>query len=93
MDEFFLSLRNIYVKIKNTRSEKFSPTAGDHQGSVVAPILFLIYASNIPGTSAEISQFADNFAVFYRSKSGQVIQNSKLHFNPLINCCDKQISA
>ena len=38
----FLSQRNVYVKIKNTRSEKFSPTTGVPQGSVVAPILFLI---------------------------------------------------
>ena len=50
----FLSQRNVYVKIKNTRSEKFSTTAGVPQGRVVAPILFLIYVSNIPETPAEI---------------------------------------
>ena len=87
---FFLSQRNVYVKIKNTRSEKFSPTAGVPQGSVVAPLLFLIYVSNIPETPAEISQFADDFALFYRSKSSQLIQ-SKLQasLNTLIKWCDK----
>ena len=35
----FLSQRVVYVKIKNTRSEKFSPTVGVSQGSVVATIL------------------------------------------------------
>ena len=85
----FLSQRNVYKKIKNTRSEKFSPTAGVPQGSVVAPILFLIYVSNFPETPAEISQFADDFALFYRSKSSQVIQ-SKLQasLNTLIKWCD-----
>ena len=86
----FVSQRNVYVKIKNTRSKKFSPTAGVPQGSVVAPILFLIYVSNIPETPAEISQFADNFALFYRSKSSQLIQ-SKLQasLNTLIKWCNK----
>ena len=86
----FLSQRNVYVKIKNTRSEKFSPTAGIPQGSVVAPILFLIYVSNIPETPAEISQFADDFALFYSSNSSQLIQ-SKLQasLNTLIKWCVK----
>ena len=86
----FRSQRNVYVKIENTRSEKFSPTAGVLQGSVVAPILFLIYVSSIPETPAEISQFADDFALFYRSKSSQLIQ-SKLQgsLNILIKWCDR----
>ena len=56
----------------------------------MTPILFLIYVSNIPETPAEISQFADDFALFYRSKSGQLIQ-SKLHasLNILIKWCDQ----
>ena len=84
----FLSQRNIYVKIKITRSKKFSPTAGVPQGSLVAPILFLIYVSNIPQTPADISQFADNFAIFYRSKSGQLIKKLQASLNTLINWCE-----
>ena len=86
----FLSQRNVYVKIKNTRSKNFSPTAGVPQGSVVAPILFLIYVSYIPETPAEISQFADDFALFYRSKASQLKQ-SKLHgsLNIIIKWCDR----
>ena len=68
---YFLSQRNVYLKIKNTSSETFSPTGGVPQGSVVAPILFLIYVYNTPETPVEIFQFADDFALFYRSKSSQ----------------------
>ena len=58
--------------------------------NVAAPILFLIYVSNIPDTPAEISQFADDFALFYRSKSSQLIQ-SKLQasLNILIKWRDR----
>ena len=90
MGEFFPLTKKHLRKIKNTRSETFSPTAGVPQGSVVAPILFVIYVSNIPETPTEISQFADDFALFYRSKSSQLIQ-SKLQdsLNVLIKWCDK----
>ena len=86
----FLSQRNVNVKIKNLRSETFSPTAGVPQGSILAPILFLSYVSNIPDTPAKISQFADDFALFYRSMSGQLMQ-SKLQasLNILIKWCDR----
>ena len=63
----FLSQRNVYIKINNTKSNKFSPTVGVPQGSIVAPILFLIFVSKIPETPAETYQFADDFALFYRS--------------------------
>ena len=56
----------------------------------MAPIFLVIYVFNIPETPAENSQFADDFALFYRSKSSQLIQ-SKLQasLNTLIKWCDK----
>ena len=62
----FLSQRNVYVKIRSTKSEKISLTVGVPQGSVVAPIMFSNYVSNIPETPEEFSQFADYFAFFTR---------------------------
>ena len=85
----FLSQRNVYVKINYTVSSSFGSTAGVPQGRVIAPILFLIYASRLPELKAQISQFADNFALYYRSRSTQLIQNNlQSSLNSLIDWCD-----
>ena len=85
----FLSQRSVYVKINSTVSSSFCPTAGVPQGSVIAPILFLIYVSQLPELKAEISQFADDFAFYYRSRSTQLIQNNlQSSLNSLIDWCD-----
>ena len=68
--------RNVYVKIKSTVSASFCPKTGVPRGSVIAPILFLIYFSRLPKMKAQISQFADDFALYYRSGSTQLIQNN-----------------
>ena len=86
---FFLSQRNLYVKIKTTVSSSFCLTAGVPQGSVIAPILFLIYVSWLPELKAQISQFADDFALYYRARSTQLIQNNlQSSLNSLIDWCD-----
>ena len=70
----FLSHRSILMKINNSKSSTFSTLAGVPQGSVIAPILFLVYVSGIPEIPAQISQFADDFALYYRSRSCRIIQ-------------------
>ena len=85
----FLSQRNVFVKINSTVSDSFSPTAGVPQGNVIAPILFLIYVSGLPQIKARISQFADNFALHYRSQSPKLIEKHlQTSLNSLINWCD-----
>ena len=85
----FLSQRNVYVKINTTVSASFCPTAGVPQGSVIAPILFLIYVSQLPKMKAQISQFADDFALYNRSRSTQLIQNNlQSSLNSHIDWCD-----
>ena len=85
----FLSQRNVFVKINSTVSDSFSPTAGVPQGSVIAPILFLIYVSGLPQIKAQISLFADDFALYYRSRSPKLIEKHlQSSLNSLINWCD-----
>ena len=58
----FLSERSVSIKIKNTKSDFFTPKHGVPQGSPLSPILFIIYVSNIPQpehTETTLSQFAD----------------------------------
>ena len=76
----FLSQRSIFVKINNTKSRAFSTLAGVPQGSVIASILFLVYVSGIPEILAHISQFADDFALYYRSCSCRIVQE-KLQYS------------
>ena len=86
----FLSQRNIFVKINNSKSNRFSTLDGVPQGSVIAPIFFLVYVSGIPEIPAQISQFADDFALYYRSRSCRLIQE-KLQYSldKLIKWCGK----
>ena len=85
----FLSQKNVYVKINSTVSSSFCPTAGVFQGSVISPIFFLIYISRLQELKEQISQFADDFALYYRSRSTQLIQNNlQSSLNSLIDWCD-----
>ena len=50
----FISQRNIFVKINNSKSSTLSTLAGVPLGSVIAPILFLIYVSGFSEIRAQI---------------------------------------
>ena len=78
------------MKINNSKNSTFSTLAGLPQGSVIAPILFLVYVSGIPEITAQISQFGDDFAFYYRSCSCRLNQE-KLHYSlyRLIKWCEK----
>ena len=69
----FLSQRNVYVKINTNVSASFCPTTGVLQGSVIAPIFFSICVNRLSNMKAQISQFADDFALYYKSRSTQLI--------------------
>ena len=65
----FLTYRSQLVKINGASSEPVNVTSGVPQGSVLGPILFLIYINDLPDTIAAIIKLFADDAKVYRSIS------------------------
>ena len=63
--ESYLSNRKQYVSIKNCNSSMSSITLGDEQGSVLGPVLFILYIDDMCRSSNQMSfvHFADDTIV------------------------------
>lgn len=64
--ETYLVDRSQFVVIGNTKSSRVSPTSGIPQGSILGPLLFLIFIENLPSVfkSAQPSLFADDLKLY-----------------------------
>lgn len=64
--ENYLQERNLYVKINGELSDSGTVTYGVPQGTVLGPILFIIYMNDLLtiNTSGSILSFADDTAIF-----------------------------
>ena len=57
----FLTDRKMRIMVRSEYSEWFDVISGLPQGSVLGPIIFLIYVNNIPET---VKMFADDSKIF-----------------------------
>ena len=76
--ESFITNRKIAVNINGTISDQIPLNAGTPRGSVLSPLLFLIYVNDIPidplNNNVSVSQFADDLGFWTFAKNGRIIQ-------------------
>lgn len=67
----YLTNRHQIVKLKDVRSSPQSITCGVPQGSILGPLLFLIYINDIHliGLKGDLTLYADDTALFYSGNS------------------------
>lgn len=80
----YLTNRHQYVKINNCKSGKKTITCGVPQGSVLGPLLFIIYTNDLPNslTHTHAILFADDTTIYTKShnlKTAYEYVNSDLH--------------
>ena len=94
----FLTDRKMEVKISGSRSRRFDVTSGVPQGSVLGPVLFIIFINSIieAGQPSDLYLYADDLKVFREVTSAADIEtlqtslnkvhhwtcSSLLHFHP-----------
>ena len=71
----YLSYRTQYVSLNHTNSENLPVTCGILQGSILGPLLFILFINDIVNASkiAEIIMFADNTTLFFKHKELSVL--------------------
>lgn len=69
----YLNGRTARIKLNGTRSTERILTAGVPQGSLLSPILYCIFASDVPRTEGtQLAMYADDVCIYSRSWSPEV---------------------
>ena len=74
--ESYLTHRCQVTVVDNYKSSVKPVNVGVPQGSILGPLLFIIYVNNLPNciTSCKISMYADDTVIHYSSKSDKSIE-------------------
>ena len=73
----YLSNRKFFVSIEGVFSEEGLLTCGVSQGSILGPLLFLIYVSDLPQSLSETASnlYVDDTCIYYQRRDIQKIEN------------------
>ena len=75
----FLGNRSLTVVLEGEESGSIPVTSGVPKGSILEPILFLVYISDLPGElSSQVRIFADDTAVYTQMEARRIKLNYKL---------------
>lgn len=87
--EAFLTNRSQYVNANGNNSSFSSVTSGVPQGSVLGPLLFLIYINDLPkSVSSSISMYADDCVIYRSITNNSDISILQSDLNVISSWCD-----
>ena len=88
----YLKDRTQLTLAKGLKSSIKSISCGVPQGSILGPILFLIYLNDLPNiiTHSKIQQYADDTVIYYSHRNTQTLtSNLQTDINSLLTWCDR----
>ncbi len=86
----YLIDRNQCVVIGSTKSHVITPTSGIPQGSILGPLLFLIYINDLPAifASSKCALLADDLKLYKKITAEQDCHEMQKDIDALSNWCD-----
>ena len=73
----YLDNRQHHVAVNNLQSTRLTIKQGVPQGSILGPLLYILYANDIPiKRKSQVSLYADDTVIFHSSKSKAKIEKN-----------------